>query len=155
MLNQPEELKTIEQKIEDARNTLTVIEQDQIRFNKLMASQGYELEQQSNRKAELTSEIAVLEIKKSTLMSEISYLDTVVMDKESSKATLESEIENISQEIKKAESKFNSYTEKVAETTKELTSKIVELDKRDKKLEQSEIKVQEKLEIIKAFKLSL
>lgn len=64
---QPEELRTLEQKVEDARNLLTSIEQDQIRLSKMRVSEEYTLGELNKSKIEVQGQIDSLFADKESL----------------------------------------------------------------------------------------
>lgn len=71
----PEELRTLEQKVEDARNALTLIEQDYFRLGRLHASEGYSIGEMRKEKDELSETIAGLSARKDALNIEVCNLE--------------------------------------------------------------------------------
>jgi len=155
MINQPEELKTLEQQIVDARNTLSSIEQDQIRFNKLLASDRYSLEQVANQKAELDSFIETLSKKVIEGKKSLQTVEDTITDKEVYKSELLSSIIELENKKTELEQSIVIETESVKSKTKELQELEKSLSKREDSLVKKEALLAEKLELIKQFKSSI
>lgn len=94
MLNNEQELRIIEQKIEDAHQRLLSIDQQFARVQKMHNSEKVSIEQLQQIKADLTLSTADLDTKKDTLNSEISTL--VIM-----KGELSVDIDESEQKLKK------------------------------------------------------
>lgn len=89
---QPEELKSIEQKVDDARNALTVIEHDYARLQKLCDSIQYTIGEAHKEKIELDKEIADLQKK-------VKAADKAAVDAEALRDSLVVENKNAQDEL--------------------------------------------------------
>ena len=155
MITTPEEVKTNEQKVADARNTLSSLEQDYIRIQGLKTSEEYTLGEARKAKLELETFITDLSNKKDGLVKEVSNL-------EKSKESLITDLQVLSQEILETQTEKNNLIEDISGVKAELSKQSDDLfdrekdvSKREKAVDIKEVYVNEKIEIIKNFKSSL
>ncbi len=155
MITTPEEAKTAEQRVIDARNTLTSIEFEQSRIRGLIGADEYALSQLKNAIVEKSSEDDVLSIsisekramleslsvQETALLKDITLLAHEISEAEREKADLELDVDGIRREM----SRFSD----------ELTDREREVSKREKKAGEREELASEKLEAIKAFRATL
>lgn len=155
MITSPEEVKTNEQKVADARTTLSSIEQDYIRIQGLKQSEEYTLGEARKAKLELESFITDLSNKKDELVKEVSTL-------EKSRDSLTTDLQLLSKEISDTQTEKNNLIEEIEGITLEqknqsvyLTEREKEVSKREKAVDIKETSINEKLEIIRNFKSSI
>jgi uncharacterized coiled-coil DUF342 family protein len=155
MIISPEEVKTNEQKVLDARNTLSSIEQDYLRMQNLRTSEEYTLGEARKAKLELENLITDLSAKKDNLLKEVSAL-------EASRDGLTTDLQVLSHEISETQTEKNDLMEEISGIKIEhknqsvyLTEREKEVSKREKLVDIKETSLNEKLEIIKNLKSSL
>lgn len=155
MITSPEEVKTNEQKVADARNTLSSLEQDYIRIQGLKVSEEYTLGEARKAKLEIETFIIDLSSKKDKLIKEVSTLKT-------SRDGLTTDLQVLSQEISETQTEKSNLIQEVLSIQLEhknqsiyLTDREKEVSKREKLVDIKETSLNDKLEIIKNFKTSL
>jgi chromosome segregation ATPase len=155
MITSPEEVKTNEQKVADARNTLSSLEQDYIRIQGLKVSEEYTLGEARKAKLEIETFIIDLSSKKDKLIKEVSTLET-------SRNGLTTDLQVLSQEILETQTEKSNLIQEVLSIQLEhknqsiyLTDREKEVSKREKLVDIKETSLNDKLEIIKNFKTSL
>jgi len=155
MITSPEEVKTNEQKVADARNTLSSLEQDYIRIQGLKTSEEYTLGEARKAKLEIETFIIDLSSKKDKLIKELSTLET-------SRNVLTTDLQVLSQEISETQTEKSNLIQEVLSIQLEhknqsiyLTDREKEVSKREKLVDIKETSLNDKLEIIKNFKTSL
>jgi len=155
MITSPEEVKTNEQKVADARNTLSSLEQDYIRIQGLKVSEEYTLGEARKAKLELETLISHLSSKKDELVKEVSTLET-------SRNGLTTDLQVLSQKISETQTEKSNLIQEVLSIQLEhknqsiyLTDREKEVSKREKLVDIKETSLNDKLEIIKNFKLNL
>lgn len=71
---QPEELRTLEQKVDDARNVLTVTEQTHLRYLRMISADEYRIGELLAEKKDLEAQIEQVIETKDSLTSDVSKL---------------------------------------------------------------------------------
>lgn len=155
MLIQPEEVKTAEQRVEEARNRVTILEQDYLRIQKLRYAEEYALGEQSKVKAELDKQVSELTLISTELNTDIKKLQGV---KEKTSLEIQDAEKELALTKKKAETIKSDQNDKTSELIKQeafLSDKEDALSAREAKVVDREKTVVEKERIIKEFKGSL
>lgn len=155
MINQPEDLKTVQKQVEDARNTLTVIYHDHERIKALRASEDYALGEQSKLKAMLDETIRGLGDEQARLQSDIESKKVQVMELDGQIAESTKRHQDTKSSIEELES---SRSEGIAEATKRekmTADKEIAVSKREDAASNREQALERKEQIIEEFKNSL
>lgn len=155
MITTPEEVKTLEQKVSDARITLSSLEQDYIRIRGLKSSEEYSLQEARKARLELDNLINDLSVKKDNLLKETS-------DLEKSRDGLTNDLQTLSKEISDIQTEKNNLIEEIENIKLEqnnqaacLTEREKEVSKREEAVDMKEASANQKIEIIKNFKSTL
>lgn len=155
MITQPEEVKSAEQKVEDARNSLTILEQDYLRIQKLHASEAYAIGEIQKTKAEISKEVSKLTEEKDSLVIDIKALQYQKMIADGAvteaKIALSKVEETVAQESRRAEELKSDYTQRGVS----LTQREEAVTKREQDNVLNEAKIYSKLEKINSFVASI
>lgn len=144
-----EDLKILEQQIEDEHNRLLSINNEQVRMLKLVESEKYEVSELQNLKADLETSIEALKLNKKTLEGELAALHKEQEEFVEENANVKIEILNtkalIANEIKLRDEKMVDL-----DTRKSLVeNKEQEIANREKVIIESEASLKKKYEAIK------
>lgn len=152
MQTTPEEVKTAEQKVEDARNVLTILEQDYLRIQKLHNSESYALGEINKAKVELEERNTQLTTANDNLKKENTDLTELKLE-------IERNIEIARNVLIKTNEEIQSNKDKDEERIKELdrrenvvTAREEAIEVREKAVAESETELNDKHEKIKEFK---
>lgn len=149
--NTSEELKIIEQKIEDARSSLMLLEKNYLLMQKLHSSEEYALEQLTTRKSELERTVKSLIDQRDGFHNEIISLtsekQSLISDTtESRKLFVETNAQ-----IDSAVAEHNIAKTDLAKKQDELNARQLDIEQRESRASESERQLEVKHNKIKAF----
>lgn len=141
--------KAESEKLAQLRNNATIIEGEVARLKGLVNAEKYEIEQLVKQKADLTEQIPMLELKKTTLDDLVTSLTATLADLGEQKAKTEQKIASDTEAINE---KLNACTELEQELEKQallIASAQTSLEERHKKLDTEEEELNKKLAKLK------
>lgn len=147
----PEELKSVEQKVEDARNVLSYIEQDHMRYTKLIEAQKYDMAEKQKEREELNQYVDKLAETKNSLLSDISTLTMTHASVSESITSAQDELTHVKSLVSRSASRHQAVTLALSNYEDSLTAKEEVLALKEKKIELSEKLAEDKHAKIKNF----
>jgi len=150
-INNEEKLKTLEEKIADARMLLSVTEQELIAIQKAVVSEKYVIQELIKQKNELEGKIEALVRDYERTKSNMVELNTEFYNKKSKLADAETALTRIEEETNTKQDKLREQEQKNTEREQALVEKLKELHEREQKILEKEKIIEEKIRKIQEF----
>lgn len=147
-----DELKTIEQKIEDARNILTIVEEDSHRFQRLTESERYSWSEVKKAKEEIESQVNNYQKQLKDLVEEIAKLQLEQESLNADNASSRKSFVEVNANIDSINAKHADTHETLKKIEQGQKVKDIELSKRENAVSASEKALADKHQKIKEFK---